>query len=112
MNPLPPFRFRFHFIIRKVNRVAVMGGKHVVANHFWLPFFHVEGIINGERIAQALTHLDPFQGQGAGEHPIIAKRRPMSALALGDFTLIVREDVVDSPSMNVKGFAKVFTGHG
>ena len=68
-------------------------------------------IADGKRIAQALAHLDAVQRQRAGEHPVTGKRLAIGRFALGDFTFIVRENVVDAAAVNIECMAQIFAGH-
>ena len=80
------------------------------ANRFRTPTF--QRFSQRQRVAEALAHLHAVQRQRPDQHPVIGKcRAVMGALALCNFALVVREDIVNAAAVNVECFAQVFPRH-
>jgi len=72
----------------------------------------LQGVLDGQRVAQALAHLDAFERQRTGQRPVAGEGRVVDGFALGHFALVVGEDVLQAAAVDVERLAQVFGGHG
>ena len=95
----------------EVEGEAVVGGEQDVAHFASGPTF-VEQVTQGVKVAERLGHLASVDHEVGAMHPQIDERLARAAFGLGDFGLVVGEDVVDSSAMDIEPVAKHSGGHG
>ena len=61
-------------------------------------------VAQGKEIPHRFRHLLAIHDQVLGVQPIVRQGLARRCLALGDFILVVREDQVNAPRVDVEGF--------
>ena len=107
-DPPEPHRRLHHGLVGELDRGAVVRGREVVAQRDWLGMF--EHLVDGQRIAQRLAHLLPGRSDPEVVHPVTGECVARAA-RLGEFVLVVREDQIDAPAVNVELRAQIERRH-
>ena len=69
-------------------------------------------VIQQENIARGLSHFRPIRQQVLAVDPVVDMDAVKSPLALGDFILVVGENVIHAAGMQVKPLPQILAGHG
>src|SRR3989339_371169 len=70
-----------------------------------------KGILEGNKITQRFSHFLPVYSYHVVVNPVSDKRCFICGLALRNFTLVMREDVFESPAVDIQCLSQVFHGH-
>ena len=88
-----------------------MGGQKLVADLAPAESL-VQQVAQGEKIAQLLGHLLAVHHQVGAVQPGVDELMAGGRLALGDFVVVVREDIVHPAGVQVEGLAQILHAHG
>ena len=69
-------------------------------------------VVQQENIARGFSHFRPVGQQMLAVYPVVDMDAAESPLALGDFILVMGENVIHAAGMQVKTLAQILAGHG
>ena len=104
------FARRVEAIEREIERFAIVTTDEHIAH------FHRRPTVLGEvfesvEIAERLRHFATIDHQMGDMEPSRSEVSAAGAAALGDFIFVVRENQIDTATVQVEGIAEVFTDH-